>query len=164
MSAAKQVAVSFDDVREKNLKQLRKLNQVLFPVRYEEKFYTDVLSSGEYTKLAYYSDICVGAIASKLEKRPEGGLRLYIMTLGVLAPYRRLGIASKLLQHCLDLCHGNAEVHEAYLHVQTSRYEAIAFYKKFGFEIVETLENYYKRIDPPHAYVLMKTLQPSAES
>lgn len=51
MSAAKQVAVSFDDVREKNLKQLRKLNQVLFPVRYEEKFYTDVLWSGEYTKL-----------------------------------------------------------------------------------------------------------------
>jgi hypothetical protein len=51
MSAAKQVSVSFDDVREKNLKQLRKLNQVLFPVRYEEKFYTDVLSSGEYAKL-----------------------------------------------------------------------------------------------------------------
>lgn len=55
-------------------------------------------------------------------------------------------------------------MHEAYLHVQTSRDEAIAFYKNFGFEIVETLENYYKRIDPPHAYVLMKTLQPSAES
>jgi ribosomal protein S18 acetylase RimI-like enzyme len=70
--------------------------------------------------------------------------------------------ASKLLEHCLDLCKGNAEVHEAYLHVQTSRDEAIAFYKKFGFEIVETLENYYKRIEPPHAYVLMKTLQPPA--
>jgi hypothetical protein len=51
MSAAKQVSVTFDDVREKNLKQLRKLNQVLFPVRYEETFYTDVLSSGEYAKL-----------------------------------------------------------------------------------------------------------------
>jgi ribosomal protein S18 acetylase RimI-like enzyme len=73
-----------------------------------------------------------------------------------------LAAASKLLEHCLDLCKGNAEVHEAYLHVQTSRDEAIAFYKKFGFEIVETLENYYKRIDPPHAYVLMKTLQQPA--
>lgn len=41
---------------------------------------------------AYYNDICVGAIACRLEKRDDGAVRVYIMTLGVLAPYRGLGV------------------------------------------------------------------------
>lgn len=39
---------------------------------------------------------------------------------------------------------------------------AIEFYKKFGFEIVETKQHYYKRIEPSDAHVLQKTLRPSA--
>lgn len=42
--------------------------------------------------VAYYSDICVGAIACRLEKKEGGVVRVYIMTLGVLAPYRGLGL------------------------------------------------------------------------
>ena len=34
---------------------------------------------------------------------------------------------------------------------------AIEFYKKFGFEIVEKKEQYYKRIEPSDAYVLKKS-------
>lgn len=36
---------------------------------------------------------------------------------------------------------------------------AIDFYKKFGFEIVETKEHYYKRIEPADAHVLQKTIR-----
>ena len=44
---------------------------------------------------AYYSDICVGSIACRVEMKEGGAIRVYIMTLGVLAPYRGLGIGKK---------------------------------------------------------------------
>lgn len=39
---------------------------------------------------------------------------------------------------------------------------AIEFYQKFGFEIVETREQYYKRIEPAGAHVLEKNLRKTA--
>jgi hypothetical protein len=44
-------------------------------------------------------------------------------------------------------------------HVQVNNEGAIDFYKKFGFEIVDTKEHYYKRIEPADAHVLQKTLR-----
>ncbi len=44
-------------------------------------------------------------------------------------------------------------------HVQVSNDDALEFYQKFGFQVVDTKEQYYKRIDPPHAYVLQKDLK-----
>lgn len=40
---------------------------------------------------------------------------------------------------------------------------AIEFYQKFGFEIVETREQYYKRIEPAGAHVLEKNLRKSQD-
>lgn len=49
-------------------------------------------------------------------------------------------------------------------HVQVNNEGAIDFYKKFGFEIVETKEHYYKRIEPADAHVLQKTLRQIGQS
>ncbi|GLT60918.1 hypothetical protein SLA2020_336580 [Shorea laevis] len=155
MGAGREVPISLDGVRDKNLMQLKKLNTVLFPVRYNDKYYADALASGEFTKLAYYGDICVGSIACRLEKKEGGAICVYIMTLGVLAPYRGLGIGTRLLNHVLDLS-SKQNMSEVYLHVQTNNQDAINFYKKFGFEITDTIENYYTNITPPDCYVLTK--------
>ncbi|XP_059643358.1 uncharacterized protein LOC132285204 [Cornus florida] len=155
MGAGREVSISLEGLSDKNLMQLKKLNVSIFPVRYNEKLYADALASGEFTKLAYYSDICVGAIACRLEKKEGGAVHAYIMTLGVLAPYRGLGIGTKLLNHVLDLCYKQS-ISEIYLHVQTNNEDAINFYKKFGFDITETIHNYYKRITPPDCHVLTK--------
>ncbi|RWS04208.1 putative N-acetyltransferase san-like protein [Dinothrombium tinctorium] len=149
--------IELGDVTPHNIKLLRKLNQVVFPVTYNDKFYKDVLEAGELAKLAYYNDIVVGAVCCRIDNS-ENMRRLYIMTLGCLAPYRRLGIGTKMLLHVLEYAKNHRKFDAIFLHVQINNESAINFYKKFGFEIVETKQNYYKRIEPADAHVLQKTL------
>jgi N-alpha-acetyltransferase 50 len=68
---------------------------------------------------------------------------------------------TKLLNHVFDLC-AKQNISEIYLHVQTNNEDAISFYKKFGFEITQTIENYYKNITPPDCYVVTKFIGQTA--
>ena len=43
-----------------------------------------------------------------------------------------------------------------YLHVQVSNDDALKFYQRHGFAVTGTIENYYKRVEPPHCYVLRR--------
>lgn len=155
------------DVTQHNINLLKRLNQVVFPVTYNDKFYQDVVKAGELAKLAYYNDIVVGAVCCR-EDLEDGQRRLYIMTLGCLAPYRRLGIGTVMLQHVLKLAqphHDKPPIYDAiFLHVQVNNDGAIDFYKRFGFEVIETKEHYYKRIEPADAHVLQKTLKAAKET
>ena len=121
-------------------------------------------------KFAYYRDAVVGAICARLEDIPGAPgsespprQRLYIMTLAVLAAYRGKEIGSQLLTSTLDACRQldtqGHKISEVALHVQISNQDAIRFYtEKFGFVQGELVENYYRRIDPPHCYLLYKKL------
>lgn len=88
------------------------------------------------------------------------------MTLGVLPSYRGRMVGTKLLQSVLDYidnkaeekCPNSEDIKEVRLHVQISNEDGINFYEKLGFEKGEMVENYYKRLDPPHCYVLTKKL------
>jgi ribosomal protein S18 acetylase RimI-like enzyme len=62
----------------------------------------------------------VGGIASRYE-RPAGGggaTRLYIMSLGVLAPYRGRGVGQRLLVRALAEAVREGSAGDVYLHVQ----------------------------------------------
>ncbi|XP_073474025.1 LOW QUALITY PROTEIN: N-alpha-acetyltransferase 50-like [Aquarana catesbeiana] len=155
--------IELGDVTPHNIKQLKRLNQVIFPVSYNDKFYKDVLEVGELAKLAYFNDIAVGAVCCRVD-HSQNQKRLYIMTLGCLAPYRRLGIGTKMLNHVLNICEKDGTFDNIYLHVQISNESAIDFYRKFGFEIIETKKNYYKRIEPADAHVLQKNSNSSTAS
>lgn len=144
------------------------MNLACFPVQYQETYYKNVVEgkNEDLSKFAYWNGYVVGAACSRVETVEESGRqRLYIMTLCVLAAYRGRGIGTQLIQSILDYYEQQKEsvlskVDEIALHVQISNEDALNFYKtKFGFEQGEMVENYYRRIDPPHCYLLYKKLR-----
>jgi len=176
------LSLTFGEITEKNVGQLQVLNSVLFPVKYNEKFYTDLLRlHTPLTVLAYHNDILVGAVCCRVESHPlqssssvvvvvvnEAGSadssstikKLYIMTLGVLAPYRRLGIGSKLLEAALKFSKKEAPQAEViFASVWTMNTSAVEFYKRHGFQIVKTVHEYYKNLDPGDCFVVEKNLK-----
>ncbi|GAX74810.1 hypothetical protein CEUSTIGMA_g2257.t1 [Chlamydomonas eustigma] len=124
----------------------------------QDQLYKDCMNSSDLTHLGYHNDVLVGAIMARHEKQPGGKGKMYIATLGVLAPYRGYGIGTKLLEKSLAAAEKDASIEEAYLHVQVQNDEILSFYKKFGFEVRETVAGYYKKIDPPDAVLLAKKL------
>mmetsp|Transcript_12326 Transcript_12326/g.29272 ORF Transcript_12326/g.29272 Transcript_12326/m.29272 type:complete len:186 (+) Transcript_12326:392-949(+) len=158
------MSITFSSVNNDNLSHLKALNRAILPVNYKDKLYSDCLAFEEVTQLAFHGGLAVGGIACRLEalKPHTAGrerARLYIVTLAVLPAYRCLGIGGQLLERVLKAVQFDENIEEASLHVQTTNEEAIRFYKKYGFEVAEKLENYYRRLNPPDCYVLKKRLQ-----
>ena len=58
----------------------------------------------------------------------------------------------------MDIVEKDGNFDSVVLHVQVSNDVALEFYKRFGFEVVETKEAYYKRIEPADAHVLEKKI------
>lgn len=148
--------------------QLRKINTSSFPISYSEDFYKNVVKqrNEEMNKFAYWNGYVVGAVCTRLEPVEEGSTdqRLYIMTLAVLAAYRGRGIGRQLLQSVLDYVETHKSVTEISLHVHVDNQDAIKFYATFGFQQGEMIENYYRRVEPPHCYRLFKELSGEAST
>lgn len=141
------------------LDQLKMLNSALFPIKYKEGFYRDCCASGDVTQLAYHEGQLVGAIACRLELQPDYSAKLYVMTVGVLAPFRGCGLGRQLMERSLAEAQKDAAIRSAYLHVQQTNHEAITFYKKFGFEEAEVIKDYYSKLpDGRDALILSRTL------
>ena len=110
-------------------------------------------------KFANFEQIFLGfSDNTAAEEGKPSKRKLYIMTLGCLAPYRRLGIGTHMLKHVMEIVEKDGNYDSIVLHVQVNNDTALSFYKNFGFEIVETKEAYYKRIEPADAHVLEKKI------
>ena len=61
VTRATHVQVDFGDIHDQNLEQLRKLNLGTFPVRYNAKFYSNILNTPkEFTQVCWRVDGWVG--------------------------------------------------------------------------------------------------------
>ncbi|KAF0752034.1 hypothetical protein AaE_006182 [Aphanomyces astaci] len=172
--------IEFGPITTQNVGVLRVLNQVIFPVRYTDSFYTDIVSTPrELSKFGYVNGMIVSSICCRVEATPDGLDRVYIMTLGVLEPYRKLKLGESihdrrhvprfmgrlmrglhtggaLLDSVLAHCE-RTHMDHIYLHVQTSNADAIRFYTTHGFRITQTIYNYYRNISPPDCYILARS-------
>jgi len=160
--------VSFAYLTPNNLGVVRKLNSVLFPIKYSEKFYVDILHPDveDFCQLIYYNDVPVGTFCSKLETE-KGRTSVYLMTMGILAPYRSRGVGSESIANLLSSIAKRPaaqKIHRIYLHVQTSNEGARRFYEKNGFKVITVQEGYYKKIEPHDAWILEKVFDESADA
>jgi ribosomal-protein-alanine N-acetyltransferase len=140
----------------KDLRELHQIDQSCFPegVAYtlrELRFFTEQKHS--ITWVAEDKDRIVGFVITQVEKRRFG----HIITIDVLAEYRRQGIGSQLLEQAEKWLESSGAV-IIYLETAVNNTLAIRFYEKHGYKTVERLERYYA--DGTDAYQMVKSRSP----
>ena len=72
--------IDLGDVTPHNINLLKKVNHVVFPIVYHDKFYKDVLEAGELAKLAYYNDVVVGAVCCRIGKNHHSVSKVHFLS------------------------------------------------------------------------------------
>ncbi|KAI8915576.1 acyl-CoA N-acyltransferase [Gorgonomyces haynaldii] len=147
-------------IDEKTIDDFKTLNLQLFPVVYAAEFYRNVLQTypPSLSRIAYLDGKPIGAISCRVDGYQPN--QAYIMTLGVIQPFRRLKLGSCLLDLILDELH-HKQIEMVCLHVHVKNTIAVNFYLSHGFEIKERVYSYYyqnKAVVPPDAYYLVHSL------
>ncbi|KKY39250.1 putative n-acetyltransferase-like protein [Diaporthe ampelina] len=119
-------------------------------------------------------DPSTGAYSPDLARRaqarvsPPDSRVLYVQSLGVLAPYRGLGLAAAAVEGIFDAvravaadARGNGlNIGWIYAHVWTENHDALEWYARRGFERDGRLDNYYFKLQPGSAWVMKRRVLP----
>lgn len=134
------------DFRREDFDTLWKLDQECFPpgisyTRFELAAY--MKRSGAFTLVSERDDAAraldiLGFIVAEANRRGVG----HIITIDVLPAARRLGIASNLLIAAEDRFR-SAKCHIVRLETAVDNSTALAFYKRYHYDVVKTLPRYY---------------------
>lgn len=140
-----------------DLPYVQKLNILNLPENYNMSFYIYHLATYPgLSFICFIDDKVVGYVIGKIED-DDGKTKGHIVSLCVDKPYRRRGVAGKMLDALLDafstkqnekLCVG--------LRVRLSNKNAISFYKKNEFKITNEEKNYY--VDGESAYIMERNI------
>ena len=65
------------------------------------------------------------------------------------------------MDHMMDkLKKEDPDIRYIYLNMQVGNKAAVSFYKKYGFEILETMKDFYHDIEPRDCYYMRKDMHP----
>ena len=157
--------VNLDNVYANNLGTLEKICKVVnpsieFPASFfEELFPKDTKKDTYFAQMAYFSEIPVAGIKSKLYPKRKGdnypkGVCIEIMA--TLENYEGHGINDKFLEYVADECKKHHQ-HLVYTHLPMTEEKTIQWYKDNGFESEgDALKDFIKTVDGPVDAVLLK--------
>jgi ribosomal protein S18 acetylase RimI-like enzyme len=151
--------LSFGPVNKSTVGLVKILHRELLPVHYPEEIY-EMMKDRKQTQadLAFlYDDTAIGEVSFRIENY-DGGQRAYLMTIGVLKTYQRLGIGTRLLEHAASEAKKLAPINQIYLHVHAENEGAIAFYRSQNFSQGELEPGFYKTLENGDAYLFSKAI------
>jgi len=132
-----------------------------FPIQYPDIWYQEITSSSRFFSLAAtLNKTIIGLIVAEVKSigscgREDQGILgcgfsddtkvTYILSIGVTEGYRRLGIASLLLDNLIshETTPDKRDVKAFYLHVLETNIAALKFYRHRGFQMFRYLPLYY---------------------
>ena len=111
-----------------------------FFINNRKNIYKNILKSYEnndyFIFIGFLNDAKIGYIVAHTIHD-----ELSIYNLAILEKYRNKGFASKLL--CYTFEHLSREINSVYVEVRETNFQALSFYRKFGFIEYNIRENYY---------------------
>jgi ribosomal protein S18 acetylase RimI-like enzyme len=156
-------------ITKSHLPAIQRLTSTTLPVRYGDNFFQGTITdetAAQLSRVVLCSSEPVGWIRCCLEPcGPEYASQpqlkqIYIQALALLAPYRRLGLATILLDTIINCSIARApDTVCIYAHVWEKNEDALEWYAKRGFKRVLLLQRYYRRLNPPGAWIVRKELE-----
>ena len=142
-----------------DLIKMQQTNLLCLPENYQFKYYIyHFLSWPSLLHVAEdHNGKIVGYVLAKLEDEDikPGEVQGHITSLSVLRTYRRLGVASKLMNHALNMMQEYFDADFVSLHVRVSNRPALHLYhNNLGFDVRGIEKGYYA--DKEDAYKMRK--------
>ncbi|KAI6233512.1 N-alpha-acetyltransferase 50 [Aphelenchoides fujianensis] len=149
--------IKLGDVTPHNWKETEQLEEAIFSRSHDERLYTKKADGEPLAKVVRFNDHIVGLILCSL-RTTNGRKQLHIHAIGVLAPYRRFGVAGMLMNSALGFCDGDRAIKCIDLHVRVDNASAIRFYERFGFAKMSLSKNHYPDETPSDAFLMEKAV------
>ncbi len=121
---------------ENHAAELAKLDQICFNVPWSEKSFREEAENNLAKYFVAEEDGNIIGYCGIWCVQDEG----QITNIAVLPEYRRLGVASRLLERLIDEC---SELLQMVLEVRESNVGAISLYEKYGFKKAGMRKNFY---------------------
>ena len=142
-----------------DLLKMQQTNLLCLPENYQFKYYIyHYLSWPALLHVAEdHNGKIVGYVLAKLEDEDvkPGEVQGHITSISVLRTYRRLGVASKLMSHAINMMQEYFDADFVSLHVRVSNRPALHLYhKNLGFDVRGIEKEYYG--DKEDAYKMRK--------